>query len=132
MLEKMRTLPDLIDVATDLQLKNPTLVLTVDRNKAAALGLDMAKVQDALYSAYGTRQISTIYAPNNEYQVIMQLQPEFEGTPAALSMLYVRANGGPLVPLDTLTKRVPSFGPLAVNHSGQLHSLTISFNPKPE
>jgi hydrophobic/amphiphilic exporter-1 (mainly G- bacteria), HAE1 family len=105
--------------------------LTVDRDKAAALGLDMAKVQDALYSAYGTRQVSTIYAPNNEYQVILQLKPEFEGTPAALSMLYVRANGGPLVPLDTLAKRVPSFGPLAVNHSGQLPSVTISFNTKP-
>ncbi|HXH37159.1 MAG TPA: efflux RND transporter permease subunit, partial [Thermoanaerobaculia bacterium] len=131
MLRKMRTMPDLTDVATDLQLKNPTLVLTVDRDKAAALGLNMAKVQDALYSAYGTRQVSTIYAPNNEYQVIMQLKPEFEGTPAALSMLYVRGNGGPLVPLDTLTKRVPSFGPLAVNHSGQLPSVTISFNTKP-
>jgi HAE1 family hydrophobic/amphiphilic exporter-1 len=131
MLRKMRTMPDLTDVATDLQLKNPTLNLTVDRDKAAALGLDMAKVQDALYSAYGTRQVSTIYAPNNEYQVILQLEPEFEGTPAALSMLYVRANNGPLVPLDTLTKRVPSFGPLAVNHSGQLPSVTISFNTKP-
>jgi HAE1 family hydrophobic/amphiphilic exporter-1 len=131
MLQKMRKMPDLTDVATDLQLKNPTLNLTVDRDKAAALGLDMAKVQDALYSAYGTRQVSTIYAPNNEYQVIMQLKPEFEGTPAALSMLYVRSNAGPLVPLDTLALRVPSFGPLAVNHSGQLPSVTISFNTRP-
>jgi HAE1 family hydrophobic/amphiphilic exporter-1 len=131
MLDKMRKMPGLTDVATDLQMKNPTLLVDVDRQKAAALGLSMQQVEDALYSAYGMRQVSTIYAPNNEYQVIMELDPTFQGDPASLSMLYVRATGGQLVPLDTVARRVPSFGPLAVNHSGQLPSVTISFNLKP-
>jgi HAE1 family hydrophobic/amphiphilic exporter-1 len=130
-LEKMRALPGLTDVATDLQLKNPTLTVDIDRARAAALGLNMLQVEDALYSAYGTRQVSTIYAPNNEYQVIMELEPEFENEPAALSLLYVRSNSGQLIPLNTVARLVPSFGPLAVNHSGQLPSVTISFNLKP-
>src|SRR4029077_2270345 len=92
---------------------------------------NMLQVEDALYSAYGTRQVSTIYAPNNEYQVIMELEPEFENEPAALSLLYVRSNSGQLIPLNTVARLVPSFGPLAVNHSGQLPSVTISFNLKP-
>jgi HAE1 family hydrophobic/amphiphilic exporter-1 len=131
MLEKMRALTGLTDVATDLQLKNPTLTVDIDRPRAAALGLNMLQVEDALYSAYGTRQVSTIYAPNNEYQVIMELEPEFENEPAALSLLYVRSNSGQLIPLNTVARMVPSFGPLAVNHSGQLPSVTISFNLKP-
>ena len=121
----------LTDVATDLQLKNPTLTVDIDRDRAAALGLNMLQVEDALYSAYGTRQISTIYAPNNEYQVIMELKPEFEDEPAALNMLYVRTNSGQLIPLNAVARLVPSFGPLAVNPSGQLPSVTISFNLKP-
>src|SRR5437899_1090849 len=131
MLEKMRELPGLTDVATDLQMKNPTLTVDIDRDRAAALGLNILQVEDALYSAYGTRQISTIYAPNNEYQVIMELEPEFENEPAALSLLYVRNNAGQLIPLNTVASLVPSYGPLAVNHSGQLPSVTISFNLKP-
>jgi len=131
MLEKMRNLPDLTDVNTDLQMKNPTLQLTVDRAKAAALGMNIQQIEDALYSAYGTRQISTIYAPNNEYQVIMEVDPRYQGQPNELAMLYVRSASGQLVPLDVVSKRTPSFGPLAVNHSGQVPSVTISFNTKP-
>jgi HAE1 family hydrophobic/amphiphilic exporter-1 len=130
MLEKMRSLPGLIDVNTDLLMKNPTLVVDVDRDRAASLGLSVQQVEDALFSAYATRQVSTIYAPNNAYQVIMELQPEFEANPAALSMLYVRAGSGDLVPLSTLAKFSTSFGPMAVNHSGQLPSVTLSFNLK--
>jgi len=131
MLEKMRELPGLTDVATDLQMKNPTLTVDINRDRAAALGLNMLQVEDALYSAYGTRQISTIYAPNNEYQVIMELEPEFENEPGALSLLYVRNTAGQLIPLNTVARLLPSYGPLAVNHSGQLPSVTISFNLKP-
>jgi len=131
LLAKMRKLPGLIDVNTDLLMKNPTVVVDVDRDKAAALGLSAQQVEDALFSAYATRQISTIYAPNNAYQVIMELDPQFEANPQALSMLYVHASSGELVPLSTLAKFHPSLGPLAVNHSGQLPSVTISFNTKP-
>ncbi|HMC22513.1 MAG TPA: efflux RND transporter permease subunit [Thermoanaerobaculia bacterium] len=131
MLEKMRQMPGLSDVATDLLIKNPTVVVDIDRQKAAALGLNVMQVEDALYSAYGTRQVSTIYATNNTYQVIMELEPEFQASPSALSMLYVRSGGGQLVPLNAVASLKPTFGPTAVNHSGQLPSVTISFALRP-
>jgi HAE1 family hydrophobic/amphiphilic exporter-1 len=131
MLEKLRELPGLQDVNTDLLMKNPTLTVDVDRDRAAALGLNVQQVEDALFSAYATRQVSTIYAPNNTYQVIMELDPQFQSNPQALSMIYVRAASGQLVPLNTLAKFNTTIGPTAVNHSGQLPSVTLSFNLKP-
>src|SRR5215469_4490574 len=127
----LRGLPELQDVTSDLQVKNPQLTVEVDHDKAYALGLSPNQVSDALYSAYGTRQISTIYAPNNEYYVIVELLPEYQNNPDKLSMLYVRSNTGKLVPLDTVAKLVPSVGPLTVNHLGQLPVVTLSFNLKP-
>ena len=132
LLAKMRKMPGLIDVTTDLLMKNPTLVVDIDRDKAAALGLTASQVQDALYSAYATRQVSTIYAPNNAYQVILELLPEYMANPDALNLLYVRSSNGQLVPLSTLAKFKTTFGPMAVNHSGQLPSVTIAFNTKPD
>src|SRR5450755_2554633 len=123
MLDKLRKMPGLVDVNTDLFMKNPTLTVDIDRDRAASLGLSINQVEDALYSAYATRQVSTIYAPNNAYQVIMELDPEFEANPQALSLLYVRATSGQLVPLSALAKFTTTFGPLAVNHSGQLPSV---------
>jgi HAE1 family hydrophobic/amphiphilic exporter-1 len=131
LLEKMRKMPGLTDVNTDLFMKNPTLSVDVDRDRAAALGLNIQQVEDALYSAYGTRKISTIYAPTNAYQVIMEVDPRYQANPQALSMIYVRSTSGQLVPLSTVAKFSKTFGPLAVNHSGQLPSVTISFNAKP-
>ena len=107
----LRALPQLQDVTSDLQVKNPQLTVEVDHDKAYALGLTPAQVSDALYSAYGTRQISTIYTPNNEYYVIVELLPEFQNNPDKLSLLYVRSSAGKLVPLDTVAKLVPSVGP---------------------
>ncbi|HKO58464.1 MAG TPA: efflux RND transporter permease subunit [Thermoanaerobaculia bacterium] len=131
MTQAMRKAPGFEDVTSDLQLKNPTLGVEIDRDRAASLGLTMQQVEDALYTSYGTRQISTIYAPNNAYQVIMELDPKYQANPEALSLLYVRTGSGDLVPLATLAKFVPSSGPTAVNHSGQLPSVTISFGLKP-
>jgi HAE1 family hydrophobic/amphiphilic exporter-1 len=131
LLEKMRKMPGLTDVSTDLFMKNPTLSVDVDRDRAAALGLNLQQVEDALYSSYGTRQISTIYAPTNAYQVIMEVDPRYQANPQALSVIYVRSTSGQLVPLSTVAKFSKTFGPLAVNHSGQLPSVTISFNAKP-
>ena len=131
LLEKMRKMPGLTDVSTDLFMKNPTLSVDVDRDRAAALGLNLQQVEDALYSAYATRQISTIYAPTNAYQVIMEVDPRYQANPQALSVIYVRSSSGQLVPLSTVAKFSKTFGPLAVNHSGQLPSVTISFNAKP-
>jgi HAE1 family hydrophobic/amphiphilic exporter-1 len=128
---KLRDLPGLEDVNSDLQLKNPQIRLDMDRDRISAFGLTANQVETALYNAYGTRQVSQIYAPNNQYQVIMQVAPQFQNNPAALSMLYVRSISGQLVPLDTVAHVQTNVGPSVVSHTGQLPSVTISFNLKP-
>jgi len=135
---KVRDLPGIEDVSSDLQIKNPQIQVDLDRDKISALGLNINQVETALYNAYGTRQVSQIYAPNNQYQVILQVAPEFQKDPASLSKLYVRSNAvtpgasqGPLVPLSTVAKVRTEAGPLTVSHTGQLPSVTISFNLKP-
>ncbi len=127
---KLRDLPQLEDVSSDLQLKNPQVKVSIDRDKLGPLGLTANQVETALYNAYGSRQVTQIYAPNNQYQVILQVAPEFQKDPAALRLLYVRSSAGRLVPLDTLAKVETDTGPLAVSHTGQLPSVTISFNLK--
>ena len=145
--EKIRTAPEFQDVNSDLQLKNPQLEIVIDRDKAATLGLTAQglsprQIQEAFYSAYGSRQISTINTPTNQYQVIMELDPKFENDPSVLSMLYIRATtgqnsaqaavtGSSLIPLNTVASLKQGVGPLSVNHSGQLPSVTISFNLRP-
>ncbi len=128
---KMRALPQLQQVTSDLQIKNPQVNVEIDRDKAAALGLSAQQVEDALYYAYGSRQVSTIYAPNNQYQVILELEDRYQQDPSALAMLYVRSTGGQLVPLNTVATITRSLGPLTVNHQGQLPAVTISFDLKP-
>jgi len=129
--DRVRELPGFEDVSTDMQVKNPQVRLDLNRNKIAALGLTVNQVETALYNAYGTRQVSTIYAPNNQYAVIMQVAPEYQRDPAALSMLYVRSPAGQLVPLNTIATLGTGYGPLTVNHVGQLPSVTLSFNLRP-
>jgi HAE1 family hydrophobic/amphiphilic exporter-1 len=128
---KMREIPGLLDVTSDLQIKNPQIEVEIDRDKASSVGITASQIEDALYSAYGARQVSTIYAPNNAYKVVMELQPEYQMDPAALSLLYVRSNSGQLVPLNEVAKLVRDVGPLTVNHLGQLPSVTLSFNLQP-
>jgi HAE1 family hydrophobic/amphiphilic exporter-1 len=128
---RLRTLPLLQDVASDLQIKNPEVSVEVDRNRASALGVSAQQVEDALYTAYGSRQISTIYAPNNQYQVIMEVQPQYQMDQQAMSLLYIRSKNGPLVPLSAVSRIVPDVGPLTVNHLGQIPSVTVSFNLRP-
>ncbi len=125
---KVKTLPGLVDVTTDLQNKNPQLAVTIDRDKASALGLTASQVEDALNNSYGTRQVSTIYTSTNEYQVILELLPEYQTNPAALSLLYVRNAAGTLIPLSSVARFDENAGPLAVNHLGQVPSATLSFN----
>ena len=153
--QELRKLPGLQDVTSDLQLKNPQVNVEIDRDKAAALGITAQQIEDALYTAYGSRQISTIYAPTNAYRVIMELKPEYQLDPQALSMLYVRSSvppltdaattmgnpeggsnsgsgaAGQLVPLATVAKITRSLGPMSINHLGQLPAVTISFNLAP-
>jgi HAE1 family hydrophobic/amphiphilic exporter-1 len=129
--DKVRALPGFQDVTSDLRLKNPQINVEIDRDKASALGVSAAQIEQALYDAYGSRQISTIYAPGNTYQVIMELMPEYQLRPQSLSMLYVQSTSGKLVPLNAVARLESGFGPLSVNHSGQLPSVTISFNLAP-
>jgi len=129
--QKVRELPGIEDVSSDLQVKNPQVQIDLNREKIAALGLTVNQVETALYNAYGTRQVSQIFAPNNQYQVILQVAPEFQRDPSALSMLYMRSSNGGLIPLDTVVKVKTDAGPLTVSHTGQLPSVTISFNLRP-
>jgi HAE1 family hydrophobic/amphiphilic exporter-1 len=129
--EKIRGLPGFQDVTSDLQIKNPQVLLNIDRDKASALGVTAQQIENALYDAYGQRQVSTIYTPTNEYWVILELLPQHQLDPAALSMLYVRSASGNLVPLGAVAKMTPAVGPLIVSHLGQLPAVTISFNLKP-
>ena len=96
-----------------------------------SLGISAQQVEDALYYAFGTRQISTIYAPNNQYQVILELLPQYQRAPEALPLLYLRSSAGDLVPLESVCKLTRDTGPLVINHAGQLPSVTISFNLSP-
>ena len=128
---EMKKIPLLQDVNSDLQIKNPEVNIALDRDKASSLGLTASQIEDALGAAYASRQVSTIYAPNNDYNVLMELLPEFQRDPSSLSMLYVRSQAGDLVPLSTLTHTENGVGPLSVNHTGQLPSVTVSFNLPP-
>jgi HAE1 family hydrophobic/amphiphilic exporter-1 len=129
--QKMAALPMLQDVTSDLQVKSPQVNVTIDRDKAASHGITAQQIEDALSTAYSQLQISTIYAPNNQYQVIMELDPSYQKDPSLLSLLYIRSSStDQLVPLSTLTKFSESAGPLTINHSGQFPSVTISFNTK--
>ena len=127
----LRNVPGLLDVNSDLQIKNPELNVQLDREQIAALGLTVDQVESALSSAYGSRQISQIFAPNDEYQVIMQVAPQYQQDPAALSMLYVQGPGGKLIPLSAVVSTRQTVGPQSVNHIGQLPSVTLSFNIAP-
>ncbi len=124
-------MPQLQDVNTDLLIKNPQVNLEIDRDKAAALGVTAQQIESALSAAYSSQQISTILAPTNQYQVIMELEPQYQTDPSSLTMLYIRSSSGKLVPLNVVTKPTVGTGPLLVNHLGQLPAVTLSFNLRP-
>ncbi|NVN99173.1 MAG: efflux RND transporter permease subunit [Geobacteraceae bacterium] len=129
--QKLRGLPLLQDVTSDLQMKNPQVNLEINRNRAATLGISAEQIENTLYSAYGSRQATTIYSPTNQYKVIMELEPRYQMDPSALGLLYVRSNAGALVPLSTVATISKGLGPLTVNHLGQITAVTVSFNLKP-
>jgi hydrophobic/amphiphilic exporter-1 (mainly G- bacteria), HAE1 family len=137
---KMSTLQGLTDVSSDLQIRNPQINIQIDRDAASSYGVSVNQIEDAIYSAYGQRQISTIFAPNNQYWVILELEPEFQRDANKIASLYVHAaagsqdfsnSSGQLVPISAVAKLSPTLGPLSVNHLGQLPAVTISFNLKP-
>jgi HAE1 family hydrophobic/amphiphilic exporter-1 len=124
----LKELPQITDVTTDLQIANPQASVELDRDRAALFGVTPEQIEQALYNAYGSRQVSTIYTANNEYWVILELLPEFQSDLTALDMLYVRAKTGKLVPLSSVTHVEQALGPMLVNHTAQQPSVTLSFN----
>lgn len=128
---KMGELPALQDVTSDLRMKNPQVNVLIDRDKASTLGVTAKQIENTLYNAYGNRWVSTIYAPNDQYKVIMELEPQYRIDPKALAMLYVRSSNGYPVPLHTVASVTETPGPQTINHLGQFPSVTISFNLKP-
>jgi HAE1 family hydrophobic/amphiphilic exporter-1 len=129
--DRLGKLPGFQDVTSDLQIRSPQVMIDIDRDKASTLGISSDTIRNTLYGAFGSRQIATIYTPSNDYQVIMELLPKFQAQIDDLSKLYVRADNGQLVPLDTIAKVTRMAGPLTVNHQGQLPAVTIAFNLAP-
>ncbi len=127
----MGELPGLTDVTSDLQVSSPQIFVKVNRDKASTVGLTANQIETALYNAYGSRQISSIFTPSNQYYVILEIDPKYRGDPEALSLLYIRGGNGDLVPLGAVADIRRTVGPLTVNHMGQLPAVTVSFATKP-
>jgi HAE1 family hydrophobic/amphiphilic exporter-1 len=128
---RLKQIPGLQDVTSDLQVKNPQVNIEINRDKASLLGVTAQQIEDALSSAYSSRQVSTIYAPNDSFQVILELEPQHQMDPSALAMLYIRSSKGALVPLNAVANVSANVGPLTVNHQGQLPAVTLSFSLRP-
>ena len=131
LLERVKEIEGLLDVNSDLQIINPQLIIDIDRDKASSLGLNVQQVEETLYSAFGARQVSTIYTPTNQYSVILELEEKYKRDPGSLSLLYLRNRDGKLIPLEAVSKIRQSVGPLTVTHLGQVPSVTITFNLGP-
>lgn len=129
--KKMETISEITDVTTDVQTTTPQIDIKVNRGMAAAMGITQSQVEQTLASAYGQRQVSQIYAPSNQYKVLMELESKYQRDPVQLSKLYVHSSNGKMVQLSALAEMTPGTGPLAINHLGQFPSATISFNLKP-
>ena len=129
--KRVAEVPGVDDVASDVAVSTPQVNLTIDRDKAAAMQINANQIENALYDAYGPRWVSTIYGSVNEYKVLLELKPEYQADPRALSLLYFKSPAGRLIPLDTLAGIVSDTGPQTINHYGQLPAATISFNLKP-
>ena len=126
--EKVRQIPGLLDVNSDLRLNTPQVSVEMDREKLSALGLSASQVENALRNAYAGRQVTQIYAPSNQYPVVLRVAPQFQNDPSAMSLLYVRSSTGRLIPLESVARLKTTVGPFQVNHFGQLPSVNISFN----
>jgi hydrophobic/amphiphilic exporter-1 (mainly G- bacteria), HAE1 family len=129
--DTIRALPGFLDVNSDMLIASPQVTVQIDRDRALSLGVTPEQIQNALYTSYGNRQVSNIYAPANQYSVILEVQPEYQQAPDALQKLYVRSSKNELVPLDEVARVTRTVGPLSVNHFGQLPAATISFNLQP-
>jgi HAE1 family hydrophobic/amphiphilic exporter-1 len=128
---RVRDISGLLDVSSDLKLATPQVSVEMDRDKLSTLGLTASQVEDALRNAYAARQVTQIFAPSNQYPVVLRVAPQFQNDPSAMSLLYVRSNSGRLIPLESVARLKTTVGPFQVNHFGQLPSVNISFNLEP-
>jgi hydrophobic/amphiphilic exporter-1 (mainly G- bacteria), HAE1 family len=129
--KRMRDVPGVTDVSSDLQLASPQVIVDIDRDRASSLGITSDDIESALYSSYGSRQVSSIYTSTDDYAVILELMPKYQLDPASLGMLYVGSNKGKMVALNSLASMHRTVGPLTIAHLGQLPAVTISFNLLP-
>jgi hydrophobe/amphiphile efflux-1 (HAE1) family protein len=128
---KLKTIPGLQDVASDLEQTSPQMMIQIDRDLATRLGVNPNTIETTLYDAFGQRYVTQLYAPLNTYHVIMEVAPQFQEDPSSLSRLYVHGSGGQLVPLSEFARLAPATTTIAVNHQGQFPAVTISFNLAP-
>ncbi len=128
---RLKSIAGFQDVTSDLLIKSPQLMINIDRDKSRALGISAGQIEEALDSAYSSREVSTIYAPTNQYKVIIELDPRYQRDLSAPSLLHLRSPSGSLVPLSTVTTMEKEMGPLTINHLGQLPAVNISFNLAP-
>jgi hydrophobe/amphiphile efflux-1 (HAE1) family protein len=128
---EMRKVPALQDIATDQQIASPHVAVEINRDAAYRLGLSMGLIDQTLYDAFGQRQVGTIYTSSHQYKVILEVQPQFQDDPTALSRIYLATPTGTRVPLSTIAKFTTKIEPLTVNHQGQFPSVTLSFNVAP-
>ncbi|HEY2953664.1 MAG TPA: efflux RND transporter permease subunit [Candidatus Eisenbacteria bacterium] len=131
LLARLRDVDGLQDVTSDLQISNPQVNVAIDRERAGALGVTAEQIEQALYDAYGSRQVSTIFTPSDQFWVILELMPEYQRDLSALQSLYVEGRAGAMVPLSAVAHLTPGVGPLSISHQGQIPAVTVSFNLKP-
>jgi hydrophobe/amphiphile efflux-1 (HAE1) family protein len=128
---EMQKAPELQDVATDQQIASPHIAISVDRDAASRLGLSLSQIDQTLYDAFGERQVTTVYTSSRQYKVILELQPQFQNDPSALSRVYLTSPSGARIPLSAAAQIGHKVEPLTVNHQGQFPSVTLSFNVAP-
>jgi HAE1 family hydrophobic/amphiphilic exporter-1 len=131
MREKIAQVDGILDVDTDLSIKSPQMTVEIDREKAAVYGISIEQIRQEMFNAFGTRQVSTIFTADNDYAIIMETLPEFQTDASALSRIHIKSGTGQSIPLEAVTRIVPSVGPLLVNHQAAQPSVTISFNLAP-
>ncbi len=128
---RMRRLPGVVDVQSDMRIASPQVMVDIDRDRALSMGITPQQVQDTLFSGFSNREVSVIFAPANQYSVILEIAPEYQRSPESLSKMYLRSNQGVLVPIESLVRTTRQVGPLQINHYGQLPAVTLGFNLRP-
>src|SRR5258708_8459912 len=127
----MQKLPELQDVASDQQIAAPHVAIEIERDAASRLGLSASLIDETLYDAFGQRQVATMYTATNQYKIVLEVKPEFQNDPTALSQIYINGPNGAQVPLSSFAHFTAKVEPLMLSHQGQFPAVTLSFNLAP-